>query len=225
MNTGKNTSRMLGGAFLLQFVTSFFSGAVLNSALFVSEDIGEVLINIANKVILMRASMLVDTLTALGIIFLGVMLFVTLRKQGERMALVALGCYMLEAALLATSKLATFSLLRISQVYVATGHASHLQTMGTLALEAMDFVGVDLHMLVFSLGAILFYYLLDRARIVPRFLSLWGLITVSPLLVFTLFALFGHELPFFLYLPYVPFELVIGVWILVKGIHRKGEVR
>jgi hypothetical protein len=82
----------------------------------------------------------------------------------------------------------------------------------------MHFGFSALAMLAFCLGAILFYYLLDKSRIVPRVLSLWGLITVFPCLVGTLSALFGYKLPFFVYLPYAPFEFVIGVWILVKGI-------
>ena len=90
--------------------------------------------------------------------------------------------------------------------------------MANLALESMDFVGVTLHMLAFCLGGILFYYLLDKSRVVPRALSLWGLITVFPCLVGTLAAIFGYEAPFIIYVPYVPFEFVIGVWILVKGI-------
>jgi predicted RND superfamily exporter protein len=48
---------------------------------------------------------------------------------------------------------------------------------------------MTLHMLAFCLGAILFYTLLDKARIVPRWLSLWGLITVFPLLIGTLAAI------------------------------------
>ena len=38
------------------------------------------------------------------------MLFITLRKQNEIVAGVALGLYVLEAALLATSKMAAYSL-------------------------------------------------------------------------------------------------------------------
>jgi hypothetical protein len=37
------------------------------------------------------------------------------------------------------------------------------------------------------------------------------------MLIATLSAIFGYELSFFLYVPYIPFELVIGVWILIKG--------
>ena len=91
-------------------------------------------------------------------------------------------------------------------------------TFGNLALEAMDFVGSTLHMLAFCLGGILFYYLLDRSGTIPRWISLWGLISIFPLLIGTLTALFDVELPFFLFLPYVPFELGVGVWILAKGI-------
>jgi hypothetical protein len=172
----------------------------------------------------MRANILVDMLTALGIIFLGAVLFSTLRKQNENMALTALGFYILEAALLAASKIETFSLLRISQQYAtAPNHA--LQTMGQLAYESMDFVGNTLHMLAFCLGAILFYILLDRSRIVPRVMSLWALVTIFPMLIGTISMIFGYELPLpFIpfFLAYVPFEFVIGVWILVKGI-RNGS--
>ncbi len=223
MNTVNKTSRVLGVAFLLQFVTSFSSGVFLQQALIVPGNISESMIKIANNAWLMRANILVDTLTALGIIFLGVILFVTLRKQNEKIALVALGFYILEAVLLAVSRIAAFSLLGISQEYITAGHTAYLQTMGNLAVESMDFGGSMLHMLVFCVGGILFYYLLDKSRMVPRALSLWGLITVFPLLIATLSAIFGYELPSFFYLPYVPFEFVIGVWILVKGIKDSSE--
>ena len=218
MNTVNKTSRVLGVAFLLQFVTSFSSGAFLRQAWFVPGNISETMLKIANNPWLMRANILVDMLTALGIIFLGAMLFVTLRNQSEKIALVALGFYILEAALLAVSRIEAFSLLRISQEYVTAGQPAYLETMGNLAFESMDFVGSTLHMLTFCIGGILFYYLLYKSKIVPHVLSLWGLITVFPMLIATLSAIFGYELSFFLYVPYIPFELVVGVWILVKGV-------
>jgi hypothetical protein len=224
MNSNKNTSRVLGVAFLLQAVTSLSSGLILRQALTVPGNISETMINIANNAWLMRANILGEMTTALGIIFLGAILFVTLRKQDEKIALTGLGFYILEAALLAVSRIEAFSLLRISQEYVAAGNPANLLTMGNLAFESMNF-GYVLLMLAFCLGAILFYTLLDKARIVPRWLSLWGLITVFPCLIGTLFAIFGYELPFAMYLPYVPFEFVIGVWILVKGINDDPETK
>jgi hypothetical protein len=219
MSTVNKTSRILGVAFLLQFITSFGSGVFLKPTWFVEGDIGATMLKIAANPILMRTGLFLDMLTALGVTFLGVVLYLTLRKQNETMALTALGFYILEGTLLAASKIATFSLFLISREYAAAGQPNDLLLMGQVAYEAMDFVGMTLHMLAFCLGAILFYYLLDQARIVPRWLSLWGLITMFPLLIGTMAAIFGYEVPFILYLPYVPFEFVIGIWILVKGVN------
>ncbi|NTU66007.1 MAG: DUF4386 domain-containing protein, partial [Chloroflexi bacterium] len=214
MNKTHQTSRMLGLAFVLQFVTSIASGMLLRSNWYAPGDINASLIKIASNAAWLRANIIVDMLTALGVIFLGAMLFIALRKQNEKLALTALGFYILEAALLATSRLATFALLRFGEEFATTGQAAYLPLLGQIAFDAMEFVGGSLHMLAFTLGAVLFYYLLDKARLVPRVLSLWGLIAVLPFLIGTPLALMGYEIPVALYLPYIPFELVIGIWIM-----------
>lgn len=218
MKTIEKTGRILGFAFLLQFITSFSSGVFLKSAWFTPEDMSTTMLNIAANPGLMRANILLDMLTALGVTFLGAMLFLTLRQQNEKVALTAWGFYLLEVALLAVSRIDAFSLLRFSQEYAVAGQPADLLLMGQVAYDAMEFVGGTLHMLAFCLGAILFYFLLDKARFVPRWMSLWGLITTFPMLIGTIAQIFGYTIPFIFYLPYVPFELVIGFWILVKGI-------
>ena len=220
MNSVKKTSIVLGIAFLLQFITSIVNGMVLRPALSITGNIIESMTNIANNVWLMKTYILVDMITALGVVFLGAILFIVLKKKNEIIALVALGFYVIEAALLAVSRMEAFSLLRISQEYIVAGQPDYLQMLGNLSVESMDFAGSTLHSLVFSIGAILFYYLFYKSRAVPRILSLWGLITVPLVLIGTLSAVLGYEVPFIKYLsiPYVPFEFVIGIWILVKGI-------
>ena len=221
MNSVSNISRVLGAAFLLQYFTSLISGLILSQALpgnFLP-SVGPVsvnLIDVANNAWLIRANILGQTATAAGVIFLWAMLFVTLRRRNEETALVGFGFYVLEGALLAASMVATFFLLQIGQEYVTAGNPAYLQTIGNLAFESMNF-GETLAELPFCLGAILFYYLFYKSRIVPRILSLWGLVGVSLVLIGTLSAIFGYGVSFFVYLPYVPFEFVIGVWILVKG--------
>jgi hypothetical protein len=212
------TSRILGAAFILQFAASLFSGTILRKIWLVPGNISGSMINIADNAWIFRTNILVDMITALGIILLGTMLYLALRKQNEKIALTALFFYIIEAALLAVSRMEAFSLLQISREYVNTGHPADLLMMGNIALASMDFAGSTLHMLVFCPGGILFYYLLFKSGLVPRALSLWGLITVIPCLIGTLIVLFGYQISFYIYLPYVPFELIIGIWILIKGI-------
>ncbi len=64
----------------------------------------------------------------------------------------------------------------------------------------------------------MFYSLLYKSALVPRALSLWGLLTIFPMQVGTVTQIFGTTIPFYFYLPYVPFELVLAIWILVKGV-------
>jgi hypothetical protein len=218
MNTINRTSRVLGLAFLLQFVTSFTSNVFLKQTWFAEGDIGETMFKIAQSPWLMRTTILLDMFTALGVAFLGVVLYLTLRKQNEKMALTAMTFYILEGALLAASKLYAFSLLRLSQEYVAAGQPADLRLMGQVTYEAMDYVGDTLHMLAFCPGGILFYFLLYKSGVVPRAMSLWGLIATFPMLIGTITQIFGYTIPFIFYVPYVPFELVIAIWILVKGI-------
>jgi hypothetical protein len=217
MSPDKNTPRLLGAAFLLQAIASLVSGAVLLQPLIVPGNITDSMTNISNHALQMRASIVVEMITAIGIVMLGALLFVTLRKQNGNIALVALGLYLIEAALLAASKIPAFSLLRISQESVRAGHPAYLQTLGNLFYESQSF-GYDLHMLPFALGATLFYYLFFRSGFLPRVLSLWGLIAAPLALVGTLFSLLGFDVPVFVFLPNLPFELGAGLWLMVKGI-------
>ena len=220
MNTPIKTSRLLGFAFLFQFVTSFTSGVFLRPLWFVDDDMAQSLRNIAENPSLLRTCILLDMLTALGVIFLGSLLFVTLHKKNEKLAMTALGFYILEGVLLASSRMATFSLLSLSQEF-AIGQSAEVLRLATLAFDSMEFVGGTLHMVAFVAGAIPFYALLDQSRLVPRPISLWGLITVLPFALGSPLMVLGIDLPFVLYVPYIPFELGIGLWILVKGIEEK----
>ena len=223
MDVDKNTVRLLGAAFLLQAVASAVSGLFLLQPLIVSGNIIDSMTNIANHALQMRASIVVEMITAMGIVMLGALLFATLHKQNDSIALVALGLYLIEAAVLAASRIPAFSLLRASQESVLAGHPDYLQMLGNLFYEAQSF-GYDLHMLPFALGATLFYALFFKSGFLPRFLPIWGLIAAPLAFIGTLFVLLGYDVPIFVFLPNLPFELTMGVWLLVKGI-RKNRIK
>ena len=158
-----------------------------------------------------------EMITAIGIVILGVLLYITLKKQNIKIALVDLGLYLIEAALLATSRIAAFSLLRISQESVIAGHPAYLQTLGNLFYELQDF-GYFLHMLPYTLGATMFYYLFYKSGFIPGVLNLLGLIAAPLAFIGTLFDLFGYDVPMVVFVPNLPFDLGIGLWLMVKGI-------
>jgi hypothetical protein len=80
-------------------------------------------------------------------------------------------------------------------------------------------------MLPFALGATLFYYLFFKSGFLPRILSLWGLIAALLALIGTPFGLVGYDVPIIVFLPNLPFELTIGIWLMVKGIRDGSDTK
>lgn len=121
--------------------------------------------------------------------------------------------------MLAVSTLGVYALLGLSVYYVKAGTAaSDAESLGSAFLGLYQHA-TDIDMLFFCLGAFVWYYLLFRSKVVPRAMSTWGLLAVVPVLVGTLLLVWDRSLApsAALYVPYVPFEFVIGVWLLVKG--------
>ena len=83
--------------------------------------------------------------------------------------------------------------------------------------------------IVFCLGALMFNYLLYRTRLVPRWLSGWGLIAAVPYLTTGLLAMLGiipilspiYTVP---QLPSALQEMVLAVWLIVKGFNVSATV-
>lgn len=214
----KKTTRILGIAFILQFITSFLNGAFIKPLWFVPDHMEQTLIKIAENSGIFRLAIFLDVLTGLGVIFLGAILFVTLKSINKYLSTTAFAFYIFEGTLLAASKLESYKLLLISQDFASNPKDFELLKMASYSYRSMDFVGNTLHMLAFCVGAIMFYYLLIKSGKIPKWIAYWGLISLIPLLIGTVTQIFSFTIPFIFYIPYAPFELFIGIWIIVKGL-------
>jgi hypothetical protein len=220
-NTNK-IYRILGFAFLLQAITSVVSGAILLSPLLKFSTITEVMTKVANNPWQMRLAILGDTLTAMGIIFLGVLMYLVLRPYTIKWSLTALGLYILEACILAISRVGGIALLFVSEKYLENSGSETLLILGELCLYILNF-GYTLHAVPFCIGAMIFYFLFCKHQVLPCWLARWGFLSLVPCLYAVLMTLMGKEVSFLYYLPYAPFEFFIGVWILLHGIHNSEE--
>ena len=220
-NSDKDTPRLVGIAFLLQAVASAVVGLVLLNPLIVPGNIVDTMINFSGSVLQVRAGIVGEMVTVIALVLLSALLYVTLQKHGSKIALVALGLRLTEVALLAVSRVSTFALLRTSQAFVVEGRPIYLKTLGELFYETQSFT-YSLNMVFFTLGATLFYYLIYKSRSVPRALALVGLIAAPLAFVGTVIDLLGYSVPLIVFLPNLPFELAIGLWLVIKGMRRSA---
>jgi len=151
-----------------------------------------------------------------------VSLYPVVRRHGEALALGSVGFRLLEGGLYLVAAVGTLLLLQVGQDATAGSPIPpYLQTQGALLQTLRNQAGLAA-VLAFYLGASMYYYVFYRARLIPRWLSGWGLAgtalgAVAGLLV--LFRVTGYmSTPqVALNLPIGVNEIVLAIWLLVRG--------
>lgn len=84
-----------------------------------------------------------------------------------------------------------------------------------------DVIYDQIHEYVFIVSAFIFYYLLYKTRVVPRFIYIWGAIGIFALLVSTLLRLLGIHYPLidFLLILIITNEVFLAFWLIIKGLN------
>jgi hypothetical protein len=150
-------------------------------------------------------------------------LYPVLRKHNEALALGSVVLRGMESMLYIVGVVCALSLITLSQGYVKAGasNASSFQISGTLLLAVKDSAGL-LSVVAFTLGALMYYYVFYRSKLIPRWLSGWGFLGAALSLACALLTIFGQLIPFstvfiLLQLPIGLQEMVLAVWLIVKG--------
>jgi hypothetical protein len=155
---------------------------------------------------------------------IAISLYPVLKKFNPVLALGAVGFRISEGVLRFVSVCALLSIITLSQQFVKAGapDSSYFQTLGVLLYAGKQWVGNVGSLLAFSIGCTLYYVIFYRTKLVPRWISVWGLVfgilgIVSCALVsIGLIAPFGTE-QVVMVIPMLPQEIVLAVWLIVKG--------
>jgi uncharacterized protein DUF4386 len=214
LNTSRKTARIVGGLILAATATYMLGSGLLESILNAPDYLLNVYPNSTQVVI----GVLLEFVDAAAVAAIGIMLFPILRKHNEAIAFGYAGTRIIECLLLIVAGIGSLSLITLSQEYVQAGapDASYLQALGTLVV-AQSGMSFQIAMIALGMGSVPFCYLLYRSRLIPRSLSVLGLIGYAALLIGSLLELFGHELAMIHYLPGGLFELILPIWLIVKG--------
>ncbi len=99
--------------------------------------------------------------------------------------------------------------------------ASNFLTVGTLSIAERASVADLLIPVFLSLGALLLYYSLYQSKLLPRFISVWGLIAAALILILNLLLTFnlevGTSIVLIFALPMISNEIFLAIWLIVKG--------
>ena len=212
--TNRKTAIIVGVLYILGTVAGVLSVIVLGGLLD-APDYLNIVASSASRAQLMALLILV---MGLPLAMVPVVMFPILKKQNEALAI---GYVVFRGALETFTyiALALFWLLLVvvARQYAESGAAvaSQFSSLGILLVKAIDPINA-IRGPVFSLGALMFYDLLYQARLIPRWLSGWGIVAAVASAAAGLTAMFGTTLDI-LSMPMFLQEMVMAVWLIVKG--------
>lgn len=221
MSSVKNTGRIVGALFVAVMVTWSIGYALIESVLSAEDYINNIYPN-KTKVII---GVLFEMIEVTAVIGIATLMFPIFKKQNESVALVYVSLRILESSLLIMSAIAPLLLLTLSQGYleVVALDNSCYETLGEL-LIAIRAQGTSLILsILYGFGALIFFSLLYRSKLIPRFISVWGLIAVPLMLLDeVLFGISGNYVLVINALPIAGLhlgliEIFMGIWLIVKG--------
>jgi hypothetical protein len=219
MNSNRKIARIAGVLFIIGTVASLLSTGYIGSTL----DAPDYLIRISANSNQVMIGVLFAFIAAVASASIAISLYPVLKKYNEGLALGAVGFRLIEAVFYIISIIGLLSLLMLSQEFVKAGApgTSSFQILGALTQAIRDWANYVFGVSAFSLGALMYYYVLYQSQLIPRWLAGWGFIGAALSLAAALFVMFGEKplstLMILLILPIAVQEMVLAVWLIVKG--------
>ncbi len=219
MNTSRKTATIVGVLFLLGFagvLTAAFTKPILDGP----DYLVKVSAN-ANQILVAAFFQFIMAAACAGI---GISLYPVLKRYGEGLALGAASFRVIEAMFEMVGVIILLLLLTLSQEFVKAGapESSYFQTTGVLFLAGNSLVNNVVALLAWCIGALMYYYLFYQTRLIPRWLSGWGLVGILLTIAASLLVMFRLAPPFgtiqgIMNLPIGLQEIVMAIWLIVRG--------
>jgi hypothetical protein len=161
----------------------------------------------------------------ISLVAMTVFLYPIFRKDSQELAL---GMLLFRGALEGTSyfiQTIGFLILTVfGSEYVTNGaNLASLQSMGNIVYQFQDLIS-PVGTIVFLIGATCLYISFYRTRLIPRWLTIWGLIGVIPYLANALLHFFHIDSGMSMYfeIPLGIQELAMGTWLVIKGFNQNA---
>jgi len=213
----------VGVLFILCSAASILSIVPLGGALVAPVDLARLAAN-GSGVVMTALIEFVWALTGAGI---AIGLYPVIKKFNPALALGSVAGRLVEGVFVVVGALGLLALLTVSQEAVAAGSAglASAVTASNLVLAVREWVHGFVALIPFGVGAFMYYVVLYRSRLVPRWLSGWGLVAIVMLMISTLYAGFTQEFGFstvntVLNIPIGLQEMALAIWLIAKGFDR-----
>jgi hypothetical protein len=209
----------LAGFTFLFYIAAGIANEVLFHRAINGEGTAAILSSVSAHASDLRVSVLLELFECFSALILAVAMYRITRDEARGLATLAMACRIGEGLLSATGIPGTLGVLWLATAGGGAGapDAATTNTLGTYLL--MPVPSVPIGGIFFAVGSTIFSYLLLRGHLVPILLA-WTGVLASALLVawlpLQLVGFLGDSV--IVWVPVSLFQLVLGLWLLMKGV-------
>jgi hypothetical protein len=220
MHTNRLDAVVVGILFIIGTVTGVIAASIESPIL----GAADYLVKISANQGIITTVAFIKFIMAISCAGIGIALYPIIKKYREGQAVAVVGFRVIEGMIQVMSGVFTISLLSLGQEFVKAGAAdpASFQTIGTIIKAGSNWMNNGPMLICWCIAAFLYYSVFYQYKIVPRWLSGWGLVgitlTILSSIWITLTNMPGFDtlqtaanLPIFLQ------EMVFAVWLIVKG--------
>jgi hypothetical protein len=215
MDSTRKTAINVGILFLIATVI-LIVGGIFSLSIYEPDYLTTVSEN-ENQVIL---GALLEIVAAAAVVGIPIAMFPILKKYNEGLALGYVGTRIFEGLTIFLNTIILLTLLSLSNQFVnaSTPDVSYFETTGALLLGVREW-GSLLVDFSFPIGAVVLNYLLYKTKLTPKWIAILGLVGGALWLATTPVRMYGFspEWMDFLAAPIAFQEMILAVWLIVKG--------
>jgi len=200
-NSGRNTARMVG----ILFIIARAQNVIL----------------LANNETTTRLGILLEFIMAVAVTSIPIVMYPILKRQNQSMALGYVVGRLVEGIMFTVGAFCMLALLYLSKGAVQTFAPDTMWTQLSLTLLSIRSAESIFAQFSFSIGSLMFYYILYKSELIPRWLAGWSIIGAVLFLASAFMVMFGLDSGSSLYIglnaPGGLGEMVFAVYLIIKG--------
>ena len=224
MGSNKTKGRMVGVLFLLVFIMGVLIYQFLQGPVLFEDNFLRTTASHSQPII---TSTLLGILSGIISIIIAVLLLPLFKKYNYSLAFLYLAFCILYFSSLIVDNISVLAMLELSKAYLTseTDNAAYLQAIGTVFYETHWWTHYST-LLISCFPVFVLYYNFYYSKLIPKALSIFGLIAVVLMFIEMLSSMLGQGISMNMLMPIGLVQLFLPIWLMIKGFNtsEKTEV-
>jgi len=220
MKSIKKTGRLVGLLFLIIFATGITVYQILQGPVLFSDDFLTSTSANSDKIII---STLLLFFNGIMSVVIAAILLPIFKKYNITLAFLYLAFSIVSFIAISIDNMSVLSMLELSQEYTKNG------TENSDVLNALGNVFYKNHwwthyfsLLISCFPLFILYYTLHVSKLIPKAISVFGIIAVILMFIEILFSILGNSISMNMLLPIGLIQLILPLWLIFKGLKITG---